>query len=612
VQPAKGPHSSEAIVIPVFWRYFRMPSRIPLFTVLVLLAAVLIFAPAPDARAQASSGMAGVVSDPAGSANVLVTATHQDTSQAREERIGADGVYGFSLLPPGDYPVKFIANGFRAAGIEPVTVNVTESVGPGQVKAGEPAPITPPNPDALSWHGITLYGAYDVGIGWVSHGLPQNPYNYEGSSLVNRNANHSRFIVEPDNLSQTGLGIRGKEEFAPGWSVVFNASTGINPQSGQLSNASATDIENNGLPRSGYSEAIDGARAGQPLNDEYYGGLSSANLGTLTFGRQRSLGTDTMLLYDPVSGGYAFSYIGYNGTMAAGGDTEDTRWDDAVKYRLTYGPVHFGAMYKFVDGTGGCYSTSATWTASTCTPEQAHNNAYGFGLGGGYHRLSADVVYQHYNQAISVLNPLLGPASPTQPYQSTTDSINTDPITGANLIGTTNTVYGIVTDNNAVMAAAKYTWDRFKYFAGYEYIWQNNPSRPLGVGATDQGGYLMSGVEDNNLDSEKLVQIWWTGLKYAYDSKTDITFAWYGQLQNDFRVPKTCSIAAGFRSSCAGSLDEGSLYTDHHFTRRFDGFAGLAYSFVTGGVGIAIPHGPGVPYLHNSNFAPTIGGRFSF
>ena len=104
-------------------------------------------------------------------------------------------------------------------------------------------------------------------------------------------------------------------------------------------------------------------------------------------------------------------------------------------------------------------------------------------------KFSADVVFQHYNQAISVLNPLLGPQSPTAPYQSTTDSINTNPITGDNLIGTTNTVYGIVTDNRAIMVAAKYTWDPFKFFAGYEYIWQNNPSNPLGVGASDQGGY---------------------------------------------------------------------------------------------------------------------------
>jgi len=467
---------------------------------------------------------------------------------------------------------------------------------------------------ALTWHGITLYGAYDAGVGWVSHGLPENGYNYEGESLVNRNGYQHRFLIAPNNLQQTGLGIRGREEFLPGWSVVFNASTGINPQSGLLANASETDIINNGLPRASYSIAIDGARAGQPFNDEYYAGVSSKFVGTLTFGRQRSLGTDAMLQYDPAGGSYAFSYIGYNGTMAGGGDTEDSRWDDALKYRLAYGPAHFGAMYKFADGSAGCYSASSTWTAIICTAEAAHNNAYGFDLGGNLSKFYADLVYQHYNQAISVLNPLLGPESLSSAgqYQSTMDSIDTNPITGVNLISTDNTVYGIVTDNNAVMAAAKYATEPLKVFAGYEYIWQNNPKNPLGVGASDQGGYFMSGVEDNNLDSEKRVQIWWTGAKYTYRRKTDFTLAWYEQRQNDFRVPSTCSAAAGFRASCAGSLNEGSFYIDHHFTKRFDSFAGVAYSFVSGGLAIAIPHGPGVPYNSDNNFAPTVGSRFTF
>jgi predicted porin len=465
---------------------------------------------------------------------------------------------------------------------------------------------------ALTWHGITLYGAYDAGVGWVSHGLPENGYNYEGESLVNRNGYQHRFLIAPNNLQQTGLGIRGKEEFLRGWSVVFNASTGINPQSGLLANASETDITNNGLPRNSYSEAIDGARAGQPFNDEYYAGVSNGHIGTLTFGRQRALGTDAMLLYDPAGGGYAFSYIGYNGTMAGGGDTEDTRWDDALKYRITFGPAHFGAMYKFADGSAGCYSGSSTWTAATCTPEQVHNNAYGFNLGGTSGKFFADAVFQHYNQAISVLNPLLGPQSLAAPYQSTLDSINTNPINGANLIGTTSTVYGIVTDNSAIMATAKYSSEEFKVFAGYEYIWQNNPVNPLGVGASDQGGYFMSGVEDNNLDSEKLVNIWWTGAKYTYRSKTDFTFAWYQQRQNDFRSPPACSASAGFRASCAGTLNEGSFYVDYHFTKRFDSFVGVAYSFVSGGLAIAIPHGPGVPYRSDNNLAPTIGSRFSF
>ncbi len=590
-------------------------------SVAVALAAIVAFLSMEGVVwAQTGASVSGMVTDQRSAAlsDVAVTIKNVDTGAAHTITTDGGGHFQASGLPPGRFAIRAAKQGFadetRAAISLRVGQDATVDI---QMHLSTPDACTSghefaTSDCALTWHGITLYGAYDIGVGWVSHGLPENGYNYEGESLVNRNGNQSRFIIAPNNLQQTGFGVRGKEEFLPGWSVVFNVSTGINPQSGLLANASATDTANNGLPRASYSEAIDGARAGQPFNDEYYGGISSAQFGTLTFGRQRALGTDAMLLYDPVSGGYAFSYIGYNGTMAGGGDTENSRWDDALKYRLSYGPVHFGAMYKFANGSGGCYSATAGWTAATCTPKAPHNDAYGFDLGGNAGKFSADLVYQHYNQAISVLNPLLGPQSPAAPYQSTTDSINTNPITGANLIDPNNTVYGIVTDNNAVMAAAKYVRDPFKFFAGYEYIWQNNPKNPLGVGASDQGGYILSGVEDKNLDSEKLVQIWWTGVKYTYRSKTDFTFSWYQQRQNDFRIPPTCSATAGFRSSCTGTLNEVSFYADHHFTKRFDGYAGIAYSYVSGGLAIAIPHGPGVPYKYDNNLAPTVGGRFTF
>jgi len=573
-----------------------------------------------SAWAQPGASLSGVVTDQTGATlpDVAVTIKNVDTGETRTITTDGGGHYQALALPPGRFVIRAAKRGFTdetrtgisLAVAQDATVDIKmQRSTPDACASGHEFATTD---CTLTWHGITLYGAFDVGVGWVSHGLPQNGYNYEGQSLVNRNGYQHLWLITPNNLQQTGLGIRGKEEFRHGWSVVINASTGINPQSGLLANASATQTANNGLPRASYSYVIDGARAGQPFNDEFYGGISSAHFGTLTFGRQRALGTDAMLLYDPAGGAYAFSYIGYNGTMAGGGDTEDSRWDEALKYRLAYGPVHFGAMYKFANGSGGCYSASATWTAATCTPESANNDAFGFDLGGLYGKFSADIVYQQYNQAISVLNPLLGPQSPTQPYQSTTNSINTNPITGDNLIGTTNTVYGIVTDNNAIMGAAKYAWDRFKFFVGYEYIWQNNPTNPLGVGASAQGGYIMSGVEDKNLDSEKLVQIWWTGVKYTYRSKTDFTFSWYQQRQNTFRVPPTCSPEAGFRSSCAGTLNEVSIYADHHFTPRFDAYAGIAYSYVSGGLAIAIPHSPGVPYFHDNNLAPTIGARFAF
>jgi predicted porin len=601
----------------------------------LFIAAVIFWLSSSLTFAQSQTGarLSGVVTDQTGAAirDVTVTVKNVDTGAWRTITADSLGRYQASGLPLGRFEIRATKPGFvdeTRAGISlavgqdaTVDIKMQRSTSDGTRDPCASGHEFATSDCTLTWHGITLYGAYDIGAGWVSHGLPENGSNYEGESLVNRNGYQHRFVVAPNNLQQTGLGIRGKVEFADGWYVVFNASTGINPNSGLLADASKTQIVNNGAPRASYSFAIDGARAGQPFNDEYYGGVSSKLFGTLTFGRQRSLGTDAMLQYDPASGAYGFSYIGYNGTMAGGGDTENSRWDDAVKYRLAYGPVHFGAMYKFADGSAGCYSPDSGWTATTCMPQSAHNNAYGFDLGGDLggdrRKFSADLVFQHYNQAISVLNPLLGPQSPAAPYQSTTDSINTNPINGgaglgANLIDPNGTVYGIVTDNNAVMFAAKYKWDPFKFFAGYEYIWQNNPANPLGVGASDQGGYYMSGVEDNNLDSEKLVNIWWTGVKYTYRTKTDFTFAWYQQRQNDFRIPPDCSATAGFRASCAGTLNEGSLYADHHFTKRFDAYAGIAYSYVSGGLAIAIPHGPGVPYNSDNNFAPTVGGRFSF
>jgi predicted porin len=596
-----------------------VPTTASLAPTQVFLLFLWLVVGAFPAGAQTGASVSGVVTNQAGTVLPDVTLTIKNAHTGETRAIATDGAGHFQTvgLPAGRFVIRAAKRGFAdetrtkielAVG-QDTTVDIKmRQITPDACTSGHEFATTD---CALSWHGITLYGAYDVGVGWVSHGLPENGYNYEGESLVNRNGRQSRFIVAPNNLQQTGFGVRGKEEFLPGWSVVFNVSTGVNPQSGLLANASLTDINNNGLPRASYSEAIDGARAGQPFNDEYYAGVSSTQFGTLTFGRQRALGTDAMLLYDPAGGAYAFSYIGYNGTMAGGGDTENSRWDDALKYRLTYGPVHFGAMYKFANGSGGCFSATAGWTAASCTPVAPHNDAYGFDLGGNRGKFSAVIVYQHYNQAISVLNPLLGPQSPSAPYQSTTDSINTNQITGVNLIDPNNTVYGIVTDNNAVMVAAKYTWDPFKFFAGYEYIWQNNPKNPLGVGASDQGGYILSGVEDNNLDEEKLVQIWWTGMKYTYRSKTDFTVAWYQQRQDDFRSPPTCT-PTSFRASCAGTLNETSFYADHHFTKRFDGFAGIAYSFVSGGLAIAIPHGPGVPYNYKSNFAPTVGGRFTF
>jgi len=46
--------------------------------------------------------------------------------------------------------------------------------------------------------------------------------------------------------------------------------------------------------------------------------------------------------------------MGYSGTYVSGqAYTDNGRWDDSLKYKVSYGPARFAAMYKFRDGNGG-------------------------------------------------------------------------------------------------------------------------------------------------------------------------------------------------------------------------------------------------------------------
>ncbi len=81
------------------------------------------------AQSAGTSGLTGIVTDPSNAtvANVTVSLTSADTGQARTVTTGPDGVYRFSLLPPGVYRVQFSANGFKTSEVSDVTLSVTET-----------------------------------------------------------------------------------------------------------------------------------------------------------------------------------------------------------------------------------------------------------------------------------------------------------------------------------------------------------------------------------------------------------------------------------------------------------------------------------------------------
>jgi Carboxypeptidase regulatory-like domain/TonB dependent receptor len=100
--------------------------------VLLWLAAASLLLMAGQSLLAQSAGTAaltGTVTDPSGAVipNVTVTITSTDTGQVRTVTTGADGVYRFSLIPPGMYRVKFVASGFKVLEIPPISLNVTET-----------------------------------------------------------------------------------------------------------------------------------------------------------------------------------------------------------------------------------------------------------------------------------------------------------------------------------------------------------------------------------------------------------------------------------------------------------------------------------------------------
>jgi hypothetical protein len=92
-------------------------------------ALLLLGVPSLLAQSAGTSGLAGTVKDPSGASipNVTVTLTSNSTGQVRTTTTAANGEYRFSLLQPGDYKIRFAANGFKASEVSSVTLNVTET-----------------------------------------------------------------------------------------------------------------------------------------------------------------------------------------------------------------------------------------------------------------------------------------------------------------------------------------------------------------------------------------------------------------------------------------------------------------------------------------------------
>ena len=474
------------------------------------------------------------------------------------------------------------------------------AAGMAQAQTASPAPAPAKAEDSsLTWKGITLYGIIDIGVQYDTHSAPFSDYfPAVTGALLQKNAYDSPVGLSSNNLSQSRIGLAGNEPLWGDWAGVFRLETFFNPHSGDISDALKSVALNNGKPVNQQQVGVDSSVAGQIFGGAAYFGLASPTVGSFTFGRNVTIVADGISKYDPMGAAQAFSVIGYSGTAAGGGDTEDRRLDQSIKYVAKYGPIHLGGLYQF-----GSYSGS-------------QDTAYQFQLGFEAAGLSADAYYFKKYNAISVsalsaaqvatitqrCNADTAPLPPGTPQPSPTRcySINTA-LSGTN------------SDNETYMVTALYNFGAvlpLKLYAGYEHIAFNNPTNELPVGTTIIGGYQLAVVNNNAYVNQKTLEVYWGGLKWNFTPDFEFTVAGYGYKQNNF-ASTPAAIADCNKSKISNSACDGTLYAvsgllDYKLTKRFDVYFGTFYNGVRDGLANGY-----LPSAKN-NLATTLGARFKF
>jgi predicted porin len=425
--------------------------------------------------------------------------------------------------------------------------------------------------DALTWHGITLYGVIDIGVQYDTHSAPFSPYRPAASgNIVRQNDYESVTGLTPSNMGQSRIGLQGNEPLNDEWSAVFQVESFFNPQSGELADSLKSLVVNNGKSLTSQSIGVDGSSAGQVFQTAYLG-LKSAHFGTLTFGRQVTLLSEGTIKYDPNYNATAFGLLGASNTYSGGGSQEYNRLDSTAKYALGFSDVvHVAALYKFNGSDGGA------------------NTAFQANVGGELGGFSVDAYYSKLKSAIT--------ASALSAAQ-----VATLPALG---YSPSNSLAATISDNSTYSLMAFYKADPLKFFGGFMRIAYANPATPLSVGYEDIGGYVLAAVNTTAYTNQKTVQVYWTGVRYTVIPNLDLTAAYYGYRQNAYGTGSQADCTTSAHSVCSGKFEAFSIDADYRFNKHFDAYLGAMYSGVHEGVASG--------YLNTTNINPTIGMRYKF
>ncbi len=120
---------------------------------------------------------------------------------------------------------------------------------------------------------------------------------------------------------------------------------------------------------------------------------------------------------------------------------------------------------------------------------------------------------------------------------------------------------------------------------------------------------MLGAVNNTAFTTDRVLQVFWGGAKYAIRPDLDLSVAYYHEAQNSFQggTPATLNAAHCSNASltqCSGQLDAVSFVADYRFAKRFDAYAGIMWSQVSNGLASG--------FLQRSSIDPTVGLRFQF
>jgi predicted porin len=418
-----------------------------------------------------------------------------------------------------------------------------------------------PLPDSFTYAGVTLYATIDVGYAYQTDGSPINsklPGGLEYQSFTTtRNFSGSQSTLAESGLEQSKVGIRVDVPIGYDFNAVGRLETGFNPLSGQLTDACASIADNSGVPLAHQTSNADSSRCGQPFNGPAYGGVSNKQFGTLTIGRQQSLQLDALATFDPQTLSYAFSFLGYSGFDGGAGSTEAARWDNSVKYVLSYGPVRGAAMYSSGGQDTGIFG-----------------RAYGGELGATLYGLQLDGVWQQANGAVNLRSA----------YDNGTNPLPTPGLAAYISNDRSWNIMGRYTFDFGGEPTGKSPGNKLILFAGYSNIQKSHSDYDYG---TSQGDYPLDIAI--NINAPAKYNLEWVGAKFTMLSGWSFTGAYYHVTQNSWTIGLTPTGTQGIGCSaagllCSGKFDEASVSVDYAFSKRYDAYVGVNWSEVQAGL----------------------------